>query len=145
MTLLRTIMFMLLALPFTLQAQDNSLALVRISDARIRELPPSVTNTAVYMTISNSGNENLRLIGVSSEFAESAMLHRSAMENGMMTMQHVMAIEIPAGESMVLEPGALHIMLTDLKRNLRDGDLVPLILKFDGGPDVSVNVQVTKL
>tara|TARA_R110000772_G_scaffold91216_7_gene187712 strand:- start:1849 stop:2286 length:438 start_codon:yes stop_codon:yes gene_type:complete len=145
MTLSRTLLFMLLLLSTMLQAQDNTVNYIRITDAHIRELPPSVRNTAVYMTISNSSERNMRLTGVSSEAAESAMLHRSAMEDGMMTMQHVMTIEIPAGESLVLEPGALHIMLTGLKRNLRDGDSVSLRLEFDDAPDVSVNVQVRKL
>lgn len=145
MTICRTLLFVLLALPLSLQAQDHALGNISITDGLIRELPPSVTNTAVYLTINNSGEGDIRLIRVSSEFAESAMLHRSGMENGMMTMQHVMTVEIPAGGSLVLEPGAMHIMLTGLKQRLRDGDLVPLILEFENEPAVRVNIQVTKL
>ena len=63
----------------------------------------------------------------------------------MMTMQHVMFLEIAAGQTLLLEPGALHIMLTGLKTSLRAGDSVPLILEFDNGLNLALNVPVVSL
>lgn len=145
MKLPRTLLMALLYLPFTLLAQDNTLDYIGIGDAYIRELPPSVKNTAVYMSITNDSEAAIRIVGVSSELAESAMLHRTAMENNMMTMQHVMFLEIAAGQTLLLEPGALHIMLTGLKTSLRAGDSVPLILEFDNGLNLALNVPVVSL
>lgn len=60
----------------------------------------------------------------------------------MMQMQPVEDIPVPAGETVVLEPGGLHIMMLDLVEPLEVGDTVELTLTFEQAGDVVVEAEV---
>ena len=45
-----------------------------------------------------------------------------------MEMRQLESLELPAKQTVKLEPGGLHIMLLDLKKSLKRGDKVPLRL-----------------
>lgn len=109
-----------------------------------RESPPTVTNGAVYMRLINKGMEADRLLAVSAEVAENAELHAHLMEEGVVKMRPVEAIEVSPGEPTVLEPGGLHIMLIDLKEPLKAGQHFPLTLQFDRAGEVQVEVTVRR-
>ncbi|RME79647.1 MAG: copper chaperone PCu(A)C, partial [Chloroflexi bacterium] len=57
-------------------------------------------------------------------------------------MKPVEKIVIPAGESAVLQPGGLHVMLIGLQRELKKGDSFTLTLRFEKSPPQTVNVTV---
>lgn len=57
----------------------------------------------------------------------------------MMGMKEVESIEIPAGESVTLEPGGFHIMLMDLKGQIEAGDTIPVTLTFEKAGTVEVD------
>jgi copper(I)-binding protein len=71
-------------------------------------------------------------------------LHRSAIEDGVMRMRQVEAIEVPASGQMRLEPGGYHLMLIGVKRELRNGDRFPITLEFElsGTQVLEVEVEV---
>jgi copper(I)-binding protein len=50
------------------------------------------------------------------------------MENGIMKMRPVPELSLAAGKPVDLKPGGFHIMLTGLKQQIREGDIVPLTL-----------------
>jgi periplasmic copper chaperone A len=103
----------------------------------------SVTRTgAVYLTVRNGGNQGDRLIGVSAEVADKAMLHSSVMQDGVMRMSSVDAVEIPAGGEAVLEPGGLHVMLIGLKAPLEEGKSFALTLEFANAGEVQVMTTI---
>ena len=86
---------------------------------------------AGYMGISNRGDHPDRLIGVETPAAQQAMLHQSTVDaDGVATMAHVEALEIPAGETVVLEPGGYHIMLMDLQAPVQAGSVIPVTLEL---------------
>jgi periplasmic copper chaperone A len=60
----------------------------------------------------------------------------------MMGMREVAQIDLPAGETVRLEPGGLHIMLLDLVEDLEPGDTFELTLDLDNGDDLTVTVEV---
>jgi periplasmic copper chaperone A len=60
----------------------------------------------------------------------------------MMAMREIPAIDIPAGGSVELAPGGLHIMLLDLVDDLAPGDRFELTLTFEGAGDVTITVEV---
>lgn len=51
-------------------------------------------------------------------------------------------IDIPPGETVVLEPGGLHAMLMQLQRPMTKGDSFALTLIFSDGGEVSVDVPI---
>lgn len=62
---------------------------------------------------------------------------------GMMTMREVAGgIPVPADETVVLEPGGLHIMLLDLAGPLEPGDSFDAVLSFDSGAELTVPVEI---
>ena len=66
----------------------------------------------------------------------------TTMGGGMMTMREVERIELPAGETVVLEPGGYHVMLLDLAAPLELGDTVEVTLTFEVAGDVVVTAEV---
>ncbi len=98
--------------------------------------------TAVYMILHNHTDVNDDLIGVSTDVAEAAELHLSAVQNDVMTMTPQERIEIPADGEVVLESGGYHIMLIGLKQDLQVGDEITITLNFENYPDVTVTVPV---
>lgn len=134
------ILMILTLLPFTAWAQGS----IRIDNAYVREMPPTAETAAVYMTIRNVGSHGIDITDVSTDVAESAMIHLSSMQNGMMVMEHLMTLEIPSGESVRLEPGSFHIMLEGLRRSLVAGDSIRMVLKFSNGMTAQVTVPVVR-
>jgi copper(I)-binding protein len=65
---------------------------------------------------------------VESEFAKMAELHNTTMDNNVMRMHRVPALDLPAGQTVALTPGRLHIMLVGLSKQLKSGESVPLKL-----------------
>jgi hypothetical protein len=99
----------------------------------------SVTRTgAAYLTVRNGGDAADRLVGVASEVADRAELHSSVVQDGVMRMRPVDAVEVPAGGEAVLEPGGLHVMLIGLKAPLEEGDSFALRLVFEDAGEVEV-------
>lgn len=65
---------------------------------------------------------------VASPAAASVELHSTSLEEGVMRMRLVARIELPAGKTVKLARGGLHVMLVDIKQPLKPGDRVPLTL-----------------
>jgi periplasmic copper chaperone A len=103
----------------------------------------SVTRTgAAYLTVRNGGDQDDRLVGVSSEVADKAELHSSVMQDGVMKMRAVEALDVPAHGEAVLEPGGLHIMLIGLKAPLEEGKSFALTLEFEHTGEIEVMTTV---
>lgn len=96
-----------------------------------------------FLTIENTGPEADRLISASSPAAAEVQLHDMAMEGDVMRMRPVEnGIEIPAGATVVLEPGGLHIMFMALRQPFVEGETVPVTLTFEKAGTVDVELPV---
>jgi periplasmic copper chaperone A len=99
----------------------------------------SVTRTgAAYLIVRNGGDADDRLVAVSSEVADRAELHASEMQDGVMRMRPVEAVEVPAHGEAALEPGGAHVMLIGLKAPLDEGGSFALTLVFENAGEVEV-------
>jgi copper(I)-binding protein len=86
-------------------------------------------NGAVYFVIQNDTTSDDALISVSTDIASAAEAYMSMMnDQGVVSMKMQEAVQIPASVSVTFKPGGLHIMLVDLKQNLKVGDTFTLIL-----------------
>ncbi len=106
---------------------------------------PAATAQAAggYMGVSNNGHHADRLIGVETPAAKSAMLHESSVgADGVAKMSHVEGIDLPAGETVVLEPGGYHIMLMGLTKPLTEGEMVPATLIFEHAGRIEMEFMV---
>ena len=111
-----------------------------------QELPPNAPNVAAYFVIHNSGTTDDTLLGVDSPISDNAQLHEHVHKDGLMKMQQVPSVEVPAGKDLVFAPGAYHVMLMQPKDRslLTDGKRFPLTLHFKKAGDVTVDVAVQK-
>lgn len=106
---------------------------------------PAATAMAAggYMAISNEGSEADRLIGARAAFAKETSIHESKTDAaGVTSMSPVDGIDIPAGDTAVLERGGYHIMFMGLMQPLKEGDLVPVTLIFEKAGEVSVDFMI---
>jgi copper(I)-binding protein len=71
-------------------------------------------------------------------------LHSMSMDGNVMKMRHIDAIDLPAGQTIELKSGGLHLMLMGLKAPLKDGDRLPMTLKFEKAGSIEVIVNVEK-
>ena len=103
---------------------------------------PSLTGTAAYMRLTAA--ESLTLVGASSPIAGVAEVHDMKLDGDIMRMRAVPALDLPAGKTIELKPGGLHLMLMDLKAPLQGDVRVPvtLILRDAKGAERRVELQV---
>ncbi len=133
-----------LALVFGLQATAFA-ETIEVQDAYVRAVPPGQPNSAAFMSITNQGDQDRALLAAESDKAEVVELHTHLMADGMMQMRQVQQIDLPAGETAVLEPGGLHVMLIGLTETLAPGDQVELTLGFDDGSKQTLSLPVKRI
>lgn len=129
---MKTLRLLALLLPGVL-APTQVFAELVVEDAWVRGLPPGVANASAYMTLINTGSEDLVLTGASSPIAGSVLLHGTMNHDGMLHMTHLDTATIPAGGELKLESGATHLMLMELKTMPTPGTEVELTLEFADG------------
>ncbi len=99
-------------------------------------------NGAAFLTITNKGGAD-RLLAASTDVSTKTELHTHTMDaEGVARMRQVEHIDVPAGETVMLQPGGLHVMLMGLKAPLKQGDSFPLTLRFENAGDVSFDIPV---
>ncbi|WP_394130331.1 copper chaperone PCu(A)C [Shewanella maritima] len=114
------------------------------TDGYVRAMPPSVPNTAAYLTIQNHGDKPVKLIAVKTDAAAKAEIHTIVEENGMVKMRQIPHIEIASHGAKKLKPSAEHIMLLSLTSPLKEHDKVKLQLIFEDLEAVDVELPVMK-
>ena len=99
--------------------------------------------TAVYVTIANTGSSADALVSASSPKATAVELHESSTDmNGMTGMTPVDQIDIPAGQTVALAPGGMHLMVTGLTTGLEVGGAIDVDLVFEHAGTVHVTAEV---
>ncbi|MGB0683940.1 MAG: copper chaperone PCu(A)C [Magnetovibrionaceae bacterium] len=116
---------------------------IEIEDAFARATPGSSRNGAAFMKLESETAD--RLLSGSSTVSEAVELHTHINDNGVFRMREVEAIELPAGEDVVLKPGGLHVMLMGLKAPLKEGESFELNLTFEKAGEMTVLVPVRKV
>lgn len=136
---------LLAALVFSTSALAHEIKVgdLQIIHANIPAPMGSAQSAAGYMGITNEGTTADTLIGVEVGFAAEAMLHTTEFNaEGVATMMHVEALEIPAEDTVVLEPGGYHIMLMGLKQPLEVGAMLPATLIFEHAGRVEIEFMI---
>jgi len=113
-----------------------------VRDAWVREPPPGSEVGAAYLTLSNRSSRVLTVVDFDSPAAEAAMLHETRIESGQARMRPQSTLVLAAGQTVVLKPGGLHVMLHGLKQPLKPGEHIPLVLKLGDGRSITVSALV---
>ncbi|AZQ69326.1 copper chaperone PCu(A)C [Silicimonas algicola] len=133
---------MLAAAP-TFAQDDTTLGSLTISAAMARATPPHAPVGGGFLTITNGGDEDDRLVAASTPIAGRVEIHEMKMDGDVMRMRPVTdGLPIPAGQTVVLEPGGYHLMLMELTDALTEGDTFELSLTFEKAGEVTVTVDI---
>jgi len=105
--------------------------------AWVREAPPNASAMAGYVTITNNSDKDRTLVFAKSKQFNAVEIHRTIVEDGVAKMRRQEDLPIPAGESLVLEPGSYHLMLMTPKSAYKADDevTVTVCLRLDGDPN----------
>jgi hypothetical protein len=102
-----------------------------VSDAWIRGTVPQQKATGLFAQITSAAGG--RLVAGSSPVAGIVEIHEMAMDGNVMRMRALpKGLELPAGKAVALKPGGYHVMLMDLKQQVKEGDTVPVNLVIEG-------------
>lgn len=106
---------------------------------------PPADNGALYFTATNTGDTDLALTGATSDISPMIELHEVIPNDGMMKMQALdpQRIDIPAGDTVVLKQGDLHVMAMNVTADLEDGADVEFVLTTDADCTITVIAPVT--
>ncbi|MGU3494693.1 DUF1775 domain-containing protein [Xanthobacteraceae bacterium A53D] len=116
---------------------------ITIEQPWMRATPGGAKVAGGYLKLTNAGSSDDRLVSLTTEVAGRPEIHEMAMTDGVMTMRELpKGLDIPAGKSVELAPGGLHLMLMDLKRPLKQGEQVKATLVFQKAGKVDVTFDV---
>jgi copper(I)-binding protein len=119
---------------------------LRIVQPWSRATPPGAATAAGYMVIANEGAAPDRLLGGASPVSAQLQVHEMTMDGGIMRMRQVAGgLVVPAGGTVTLRPGGLHIMFIGLRQPLRAGERLPAVLRFERAGEVAVTFEVQAL
>lgn len=99
-------------------------------------------NASVYFELHNHGSAPDELTSISSDAVEAVEIHESKMEGDVMKMEMLTSLPIDAYADMTFKPGGLHVMLVNLKQELKLDDEFEIVLHFKNHEDVTVHVIV---
>ncbi|MEO8676472.1 MAG: copper chaperone PCu(A)C [Casimicrobiaceae bacterium] len=115
-------------------------AQVAVSDAWVRGTVAGQMATGAFMRLTSP--VDVTLVGAASPAAKVVEVHEMKHEGGMMKMNAVDRLPLPAGKPVELKPGGYHVMLMDLARPLKEGDVVPITLTFADKAGARQTVEV---
>ena len=116
----------LLALPAA--AHEYTAGALTVDHPMAFETPKTARVGGGYLTITNGGDSADRLVSISAEGFDEVSLHETTTDDmGVARMSHIDGLDLPAGETVTLKPGGLHIMFMGL-----DGD------PFEEGEEIAM-------
>jgi hypothetical protein len=116
------------------------MAQVTVKDPWVRATVSAQKATGAFMQITSV--QDARLVEASSPVAGVVEVHEMVMEKDVMKMRAVKGLDLPAGKTVELKPGGYHVMLMDLKQQMKEGDTVPVTLVVEGKDKKRSTIEV---
>jgi len=117
---------------------------IQVTDAWVRPVILLNRPGAAYFTLNNGSGRADKLIRVSSPWVNRIEMHENTKAGGIMRMRQVKDIPVGAGDTVLVEPGGIHLMLFGLQKKLAVGDDLILILTFVHAGDIEIRAKVRK-
>ena len=130
MTTMTTKRFPVAAALALLLAAAGAQAQTTVKDPWVRGTVAQQKATGMFAQITSASGG--KVLSASSPVAGVVEIHEMVMEGSTMRMRAVPALELPAGQAVELKPGGYHVMLMDLKQQMKPGDIVSVTLVIEG-------------
>jgi periplasmic copper chaperone A len=121
-----------------------ALAEVELENPWARATPPGAKMGAGYLVIRNKASAPDRLVSASSPSAARMETHVTQRDGEVMRMREVKGYDIPAGGSFELKPGGAHLMFIDIKQPFKEGERIPVTLRFEKAGEKTVEFAVRR-
>lgn len=122
-----------------------ALAEISVTAPQVRAVPAGQKVTAAFMSVENTGLEDLSIVSADSDIAEVVELHTHLKEGDKMMMRKIDTIPLPSSSVTKLQPGGLHIMLIGLEEPLSIDQVVEIELSLSNGDSLTVEAPVKKI
>lgn len=124
-------------------ANEGIIGTIKVEGAWTRATADGAKVGAGYLTLTNEGPEADVLVAVETDIAGKSEVHDMTMsDQGVMQMRRMDSLELPAGGSVALKPGGMHLMFLDLKQPLTAGATLKVKLTFKSGASGEVSLPV---
>lgn len=118
---------------------------LEITSGWVRAMLPGQPAGGGFFIVTNKGTSADRLIAGSTQTAGRVEIHTMEIVNDVMVMRPVEGgLEIPAGATVELKPGGLHIMFMEVAEPYQEGATVPVTLEFEKAGKVDLQLPVLK-
>lgn len=122
---------------------------IAVDRAWVRLAAVPANPSAAYFTL-KGGPKDETLTSVTAPAATRTEMHESmgkggpstSSGQGMMTMTPLKLVAVRAGDSVTFAPGGKHVMLFELKPDVRPGGTTPMTFTFASGQKITVNARV---
>lgn len=118
-------------------------AQVKVADPWVRATVPQQKATGAFMNL--TAEKTTRLVEARSPVAGVVEIHEMALENNVMKMRAIPGLDLPAGKAVELKPGGYHVMLMELKEQMKDGQTVPITLVVEDKDKKRQTIEVRAL
>ena len=138
---MRTPLLLLALLPALAACGAPPAPAVQVLDPWCRPSAPGAPTAGCYLTL--TANTADRLLSVTTPLASRVQIHSTSMDDGVMHMEERHdGLPLPRNRAYAFKAGADHLMLIEPSRALAEGETVPLTLKFEKAPTVTVQAAV---
>lgn len=124
--------------------KKHGMGTIKITAPWIRSTAPGAPSSAAYFTLTNTSSMPISIIAASSDIAERVEIHEHTMTDGVMKMQEVSGVTIPAKKRVEFKPGGYHVMFMGLKDAVKEGDKVTITLRFDNDTELTIDAIAQK-
>jgi hypothetical protein len=121
-------------------AASIAAAQTAVSEPWVRGTVAQQKSTGAFMKLTST--QGGKLVSAQSPVAGVVEIHEMAMEGNVMKMRAVPGLDLPAGKAVELKPGGYHVMLMDLKQQVKAGDTVPISLVIEGKDGKKETIEV---
>lgn len=140
MTLRVTIIAMMsLIMSATMALSQN----IHVGQQYARVASPIAKSGAVFLHIMNMGDEDDTLIAARTDSAKNPQLHLHFIEDEVAKMREIEGgIQVPAGETVMLERSGMAVMLMGLTHRFEQGGVISLTLVFEKAGEITIEVPI---
>lgn len=134
------------AAPHSAAPHEVTAGALAVSGAFARATLPRAPVAGAYLTLTNHGTQADRLVSVTAPVGKDVQIHDMTHKDGVMVMRHLPeGLEIPAGGSVTLRPGGLHLMIMGLTDKLVEGQRLEMTLHFEKAGPATVPFDILAL
>ena len=103
---------------------------LNVNDSWIRSAPPNSKIFSGYLKFKNVSPNEITIKKMKSNAFDQIEIHSSFIEDGISSMRKIDSLRIPENSEVKLDPGGYHLMMMSPKKEIKEGNLVELIIYY---------------